>query len=105
MQEVETILRLITEDKAAVVALRDDNGNPIDMVAFCKSPALTDKEMKKACASHLPAYMIPKHIVRVDNLPLNSNGKTDYLKLVMTANGLFKGPQQDGSLSETEHAQ
>lgn len=37
--------------------------------------------IKRYLASHLPVYMQPKHIVTLDELPLNANGKVDYKRL------------------------
>ena len=38
-------------------------------------------ELKQHCARHLPTYMVPHGAVRLDRMPLNPNGKTDYRRL------------------------
>ena len=39
------------------------------------------KEMKERLKAFLPAYMIPKKIVHMENLPMNNNGKVDRKQL------------------------
>lgn len=38
---------------------------------------ITEQELKRFCASRLPAYMIPSHIFWTDELPRNNSGKID----------------------------
>src|SRR5439155_16091962 len=38
---------------------------------------LTAGELKRYLAQRLPPYMLPAHIVQLDRLPLNVNGKVD----------------------------
>lgn len=38
-------------------------------------------QLKRHCAQHLPPYMLPHSAVRLDALPRNANGKTDYRAL------------------------
>lgn len=42
-------------------------------------------ELKRHCARHLPTYMVPHSAVRLDRMPLNPNGKTDYRRLGVDA--------------------
>ncbi|MFJ9538360.1 D-alanine--poly(phosphoribitol) ligase [Streptomyces sp. NPDC101225] len=42
-------------------------------------------EIKRHCARHLPRYMLPQTAARLDELPRNANGKTDYGRLRGTA--------------------
>lgn len=42
-------------------------------------------ELKQHCARHLPTYMVPHGAVRLDRMPLNPNGKTDYRRLGLDA--------------------
>lgn len=37
--------------------------------------------LKQHCARHLPAYMVPHSAVRLERMPRNANGKTDYRAL------------------------
>ncbi|CAM5297524.1 D-alanine--poly(phosphoribitol) ligase [Streptomyces aurantiogriseus] len=38
-------------------------------------------QLKEHCARRLPAYMVPHAATRLDRLPRNANGKTDYRRL------------------------
>lgn len=38
-------------------------------------------EIKRHCARHLPTYMLPQAATRLDAMPRNANGKTDYRRL------------------------
>ncbi|QOV34513.1 D-alanine--poly(phosphoribitol) ligase [Streptomyces ferrugineus] len=42
-------------------------------------------EIKRHCARYLPRYMLPHTATRLDALPRNANGKTDYRRLCETA--------------------
>lgn len=46
--------------------------------ADCEEPADT---IKAACKKHLPAYMVPAHVLCHDALPRNPNGKIDRRKI------------------------
>ncbi|GHD88869.1 D-alanine--poly(phosphoribitol) ligase [Streptomyces naganishii] len=41
--------------------------------------------LKQHCAAHLPSYMVPQAAVRLDRMPRNGNGKTDYRRLGLDA--------------------
>ena len=40
-------------------------------------PEVTIKNLREHLAVKLPAYMVPSHVVLLDELPLTSNGKVD----------------------------
>lgn len=47
---------------------------------------MTDKEFRMAISKVFPAYMIPSVYIKMDELPRNTNGKIDRLKLKNKAN-------------------
>jgi acyl-coenzyme A synthetase/AMP-(fatty) acid ligase len=57
------------------------DGTVQGVVAFVSNSTATANEIYKACRKLLPDYMAPKQVYLVDSLPLNFNGKTDYLAL------------------------
>lgn len=51
---------------------------------YCVLPtslAPRSKELKRLLREHLPGYMVPRHLVFVDEVPLNPSGKMDRLAL------------------------
>ena len=47
-----------------------------------KEKKATAEELMAYCESHLPMHLIPTAIEFIDALPMNSNGKVDYQKLI-----------------------
>jgi acyl-CoA synthetase (AMP-forming)/AMP-acid ligase II len=42
----------------------------------------TIKELMAYCEANLPVHLVPAAIELIDALPMNSNGKVDYQKLI-----------------------
>lgn len=65
-------------DSAAVVGMRDENGDE-DVIAFLQLKddvaLIPENEIKKYLKKHLANYKIPKHIYTVEELPKNATGK------------------------------
>ena len=60
-----------------VVPLEEPGGNKV-LAAYCTaSEALQPEVVKTALQRNLPEYMVPAHIVQLEKLPLNPNGKVD----------------------------
>jgi amino acid adenylation domain-containing protein len=72
--EIEAVLRAHPAiDDAAVVALGDGR-----LVAYGAAPrGVTKKDLRQFIRSRLPEHMIPSHLVILNALPLNTNGKID----------------------------
>jgi amino acid adenylation domain-containing protein len=63
--------------EAAVVPVPDERiGNAL-VAVLAATEAVDPMEVKRHCATHLPRYMIPGAIVRLDELPHTSTGKID----------------------------
>ncbi|KAK3807389.1 MAG: amino acid adenylation domain-containing protein [Benniella sp.] len=91
-------------DKAAVIAVGE--GPDKKLVGYVV--AKPDDELVKSLRSHLtsclPEYMVPAAIVRLDSLPLNSNGKLDRKALPVPdddpfARQIYKAPQGETEIS------
>jgi amino acid adenylation domain-containing protein len=81
--------------EADVIAAEDGRRGTI-ITAFVRvraAGALTSVEAKAHCASTLPPYMVPDHILFVDTISKGSRGKIDYLALGRIAEGLNRGNQ------------
>ncbi|MCQ2795071.1 MAG: amino acid adenylation domain-containing protein [Bacilli bacterium] len=75
--EVEATIREVKEVKDVTVQTMINNNNK-ELVAYLVSSdkAIKDKVIKYV-ASHKPAYMVPSHVMVLDKIPLNVNGKVD----------------------------
>jgi D-alanine--poly(phosphoribitol) ligase subunit 1 len=78
LEEVEAALNAVPGTKEGAVIyqrLREDIGQ---IVAFVATDGLRrGKEVRDLVATVLPAYMVPRHVVVLDLLPKNANGKID----------------------------
>ncbi|MCM1496587.1 MAG: amino acid adenylation domain-containing protein [Bacteroides sp.] len=77
--EVESVLCKCSEIEKAVVRPYMDEQNLSYMVAYVvlKQPEANLSTLKKEMARFLPNYMIPEFFVKMNDLPLNANGKVD----------------------------
>lgn len=71
LDEIETALHQIADIVQAVVLVVEGR-----LTAFIISK-LSEKEVRDLLKQQIPAYMIPVHIVFVDQFPLTPSGKTD----------------------------
>lgn len=90
LQEIEAVLKRVAGcDAAAVVPLRLKNGRCEDVVGFCSEAGWREDEIKRRCKEYLPDYMVPQRIFPLGELPVNENGKVNYLKLSALAEDLI----------------
>lgn len=76
--EIEAVLLAHPSIKQSVVIMRNDEPQNPRLAAYVVAKdAWSLTEIKYFLATHLPAYMLPNHIVRLDALPLTPNGKID----------------------------
>ncbi len=76
VQDVQRILREVGYDDD------DVSGAEKRLVAYYLAPAdIPTSDLRNHLQSRLPGYMIPSQIVRIDEIPLSSNGKVDRSKL------------------------
>lgn len=73
LAEIETVLKGIPEVDTAAVIVREEQGRKLLVAYYCGS-AQKDDVILAECEKKLPQYMIP-HLIRVDSLPIHSNGK------------------------------
>src|SRR5437867_9499535 len=82
LEEIEFHARVFCGDNQVVATVNTNETGFQSILLFIES----EKELKEGLGGHLkkhlPAYMIPKEILRVSLFPLNSNGKTDRKALI-----------------------
>jgi len=76
MGEIEAIIKGVPGVDAAAAIIRGVNGKNVLVAYYCGSENL-EEAIQSVCEKKLPAYMVPKRLLRIDRIPLNSNGKCD----------------------------
>ncbi|MDN4082523.1 amino acid adenylation domain-containing protein [Paenibacillus polymyxa] len=59
----------------------EDNSQPMLYAYYVSDAAVSPELLKHYLHACLPHYMVPSHIIRLDTVPLTSNGKVDKRKL------------------------
>lgn len=74
--EIESVLKSFLGIKEAVVVAQGDKYHK-ELVAFYVGEYIAENEIEGYLKLHLPEYSIPNSIIRLENFPLNANGKVD----------------------------
>lgn len=99
--EIEAALTAHAEVQQAVVAVRKAPGGQDALVAYLRAaPELVSESLGPYLRERLPAYMLPAAFVRLDNFPLNANGKVDRHALPAPAWGASEAAMPPASDSE-----
>jgi amino acid adenylation domain-containing protein len=78
--EIENVLLKHSGVKEGIVLAREDKGGDKYLCAYVvvhKQAKDTDQQLRTYLTGLLPDYMVPPHILILDNLPLTANGKID----------------------------
>ncbi len=76
--EIESILQKYDGIIEAVCNVWKHSGTDKHLVAYYRSSSVIDEEdLKKHLRIHLPDYMIPGYLIRLDSFPKTGSGKTD----------------------------
>lgn len=81
--EIESAI-MHTGKVTQVVVQLTGTGSDAFLAAWYEGDVQSD-ELQEMLRRHLPVYMIPSHLIKVDGLLLNANGKIDRRKLVWQA--------------------
>ena len=83
IQEVEVVLRQVANtDLVAVFPWPDDSSGVADeLIAFVQGDRIDPREIRSGCGDLLARHMIPKEIIGIGSMPLNSSHKVDYRTL------------------------
>ena len=77
--EIQAILNSYPKIQQSVVICREDTGENKRLVAYFVSEetSLDISNLRQFLQDKLPEYMVPSAFVKLDTIPLNSNGKVD----------------------------
>jgi hypothetical protein len=75
--EIETCLTALPAISEAVVTARPGPGGDIRLLGYYTGSPVADAALRAHLAQHLPAAMIPAHLIRLDQFPLTPNKKVD----------------------------
>jgi D-alanine--poly(phosphoribitol) ligase subunit 1 len=77
--EIDDVLRSAAEihQVAALPWPVTDAGTSDQIIAFVCGSSVEPAEIRKRCRACLPAYMVPRRVMIIDQMPLNSSGKID----------------------------
>jgi hypothetical protein len=82
--EIEAVTRQHPAVSQAVAALRQDSSGATRLVAYVvadNEDKFSFENIREYVKTKLPEYMVPATIVRMNEIPLTSNGKVDYGRL------------------------
>lgn len=76
ISEIENTVNSVDGVTGCVISIQDGN-----IIAFYCANGAKEDIIISHCRQHLPKYMVPKKVIKLDNLPLSSNGKIDRSRL------------------------
>ena len=78
VSEIEEVLRKEVGVQDAIVLIQESPNGEKEIIAYIASgQEIMIKDLKVRLARKLPSYMIPQHIMWLERLTLNQNGKVD----------------------------
>lgn len=90
--EIEShLLKNVAIKEAIVVDRTDSSGNKYLCAYLVSDRELTGAELREYLAGELPDYMIPVYFIRLEKLPLTTNGKIDRKALPEPAQDIITG--------------
>lgn len=98
MQEIPLI------KKAYVKSIHNDNETSLAAYYLCETditPANFKDQLLTVLHQKLPEPMVPQHLIQIDEVPLNSNGKVDY-NLLSEISGTHRPNQYEKPANELE---
>jgi acyl-CoA synthetase (AMP-forming)/AMP-acid ligase II len=77
LEEIDLVVQSIPGMRRAVTVISTGKDEGELSVAFVADRVVGIDEVQKLCKGKLPFYMRPAHVVQLDELPCNANGKVD----------------------------
>lgn len=76
-REIEMEMERCPGVRRAAVQVRGEGGSGVLCGWYCVSGDVEEKNLRERLFQSLPAYMVPTHLMRLNEMPLNSSGKLD----------------------------
>jgi fengycin family lipopeptide synthetase A len=76
-EEIESVLLKTGLVREAAVAVQHDKNGQAGLAAYIVPSDVNTNALRAALTKELPAYMIPAHLIPLENMPLTLNGKLD----------------------------
>lgn len=84
LEEIESVIQSLASVQQNVVVVREDTPGDSRLVAYVISkedPEISATQLKDHVRLSLPYYMVPQHVVFLNEMPATNNGKIDYQAL------------------------
>ena len=105
LSEIEATLKKLSQVKNVVVNMFRDNENSESLVAYINFELNIEgeiEELRSYLNNLLPSYMVPKIFIKVDKIPLTSNGKVDWSQLPVPIDYLKEQEIKEVDMTEDE---
>lgn len=90
--EIESILMKTSGVEEVVVTARESSNGELFLCAYVVGGAEA-QSLKEHLKMNVPDYMVPQHIMAIEKVPLNVNGKVDYKALPAPPKGEYVEPK------------
>lgn len=97
LQEVSSCMEACSGVRAACARVCEVGGQQVLGVYYCAEETVSESQLLSHAATYLPRYMIPAFFVRMQELPVNANGKVDEKRLPLPA-GNMSGWQNEACI-------
>ena len=81
LDEIDQVLLKNENIKGSISVIHEENNKKYIITYYTESTVTDEYSLFKHLGNSLPFYMIPKKLVKMDNLPINNNGKIDRKRL------------------------
>lgn len=81
LEEINQVLLKHPSIKSSVTIIHEENNKKYIIAYYVEEHSTKEEELIRYLKTSLPFYMIPKKLILMDNLPINTNGKIDKTKL------------------------
>lgn len=102
--EIEEALRSLPGVIAAVVVAIRETAGGLGLYAVCVAPSSDPAGLRAGLAQALPAYMVPRRVLTLDELPCDANGKVDRRAVVELVRAALDRPVAPGPGRAAEKA-